>query len=75
MKIEVDIIKVAASMRSKVTKRVSASLPDAAMEKLKLWASIEGTSISDLVGYLLRRAIDEAEEQGKFKKPKSTNTQ
>ena len=49
-----------------MTKRLSISVPDLTHEKLQLWADIEGTSLSDLASYLLRREIENAEKEGKL---------
>jgi hypothetical protein len=52
-----------------VTKRISVSLPDLSAEKLQRWADIEGTSVSDLAAYLLRRDIENAEKEGRLEYP------
>ena len=49
-----------------MTKRISISIPDLTHEKLQHWADIEGTSLSDLASYLLRRDVEIAEKEGKL---------
>lgn len=53
-------------VRSSMSKRVSVTVPDRTHELLEIWAEVEGTSLSDLASYILRRAVDEAEGQGKI---------
>ena len=52
-----------------VSKRITISLPDLTAEKLQKWADIEGTSLADLAGYLLRRDVEVAEKEGKLEYP------
>ncbi|MEM9540776.1 MAG: hypothetical protein AAGA60_14885 [Cyanobacteria bacterium P01_E01_bin.42] len=56
-------------LTSEMTKRISVSLPDLTHEKLQRWADIEGTSLSDHAAYLLRRAVEIAENEGKLDQP------
>jgi metal-responsive CopG/Arc/MetJ family transcriptional regulator len=57
---------MAMSKSSDVMKRLSAYLPDPVYEELEMWATQEKRSLSNLVSYLLEKAIDE-------KRDKSTN--
>ena len=50
-----------------MTKRLSTSLPDLTYQMLLDWADTEGTSLSDLTGYILKRAVEEAQKEGKIK--------
>jgi metal-responsive CopG/Arc/MetJ family transcriptional regulator len=43
-------------------KRLSAYLPDPVFDKLDSWAAEEKRSLSNLVSYLLEKAIDEREK-------------
>jgi tartrate dehydratase alpha subunit/fumarate hydratase class I-like protein len=61
-----DRIMVMSASKRKMTKRISVSMPDLAHEKLQRWADIEGTSLSDLAAYLLRREIEIAEKEGRL---------
>lgn len=49
-----------------MSKRISISIPDSTCDKLKKWANQEGTSLSDLAGYLLRKEVEEAEKTGRL---------
>jgi len=49
-----------------MSKRISISIPDSTCDKLKKWANQEGTSVSDLAGYLLRKEVEEAEKTGRL---------
>lgn len=40
-------------------KRLSAYLPDPVYKELEQWADVESRSLSNLVSYLLERAIDD----------------
>lgn len=51
---------------SRMTKRISVTLPDLTHQQLQEWAETEGTSLSDLAGYVIRKAVDEALESGKI---------
>jgi hypothetical protein len=53
-----------------MTKRLSTSLPDLTYQMLIDWADTEGTSLSDLTGYILKRAVEEAQKEGKIKPTK-----
>lgn len=59
--------------RRKMTKRISVSVPDLAHEKLQKWADIEGTSLSDLAAYILRRELEIAEKAGKLSQTTKEN--
>jgi len=50
-----------------MTKRISVSLPDITHEKLQQWADNEGRSLAQLASYLLQRAVEVAESEGKIK--------
>lgn len=52
-----------------VSKRINVTIPDLTAEKLQKWADIEGTSLADLAAYLLRRAVEIAEKEGKLEYP------
>ncbi len=60
---------VLTARKGKMTKRISISVPDLTHEKLQRWADIEGTSLSDLAAYILRREIEIAEREGKLVQP------
>jgi len=46
-------------------KRISISLPDPYYEKLEQWAGLDDRTIAGLASYIVQRAIDEAEKEGK----------
>lgn len=50
-----------------MTKRLSTSLPDLIYQMLQDWADTEETSLSDLSGYILKRAVEDAQKEGKIK--------
>lgn len=50
-----------------MSKRIQVTLPDKAAADLEKWADFEGRSVSNLAGYLLQKAIDEARQQGMIK--------
>lgn len=50
-----------------MTKRITISLPDSTYQKLEEWAEIEDRSIAGQASYVLQKAADDAEEQGKIK--------
>ncbi len=52
---------------NQMTKRLSTSLPDLTYQMLLDWANTEGTSLSDLTGYILKRAVEEAQDEGKIR--------
>lgn len=56
------------SHSSSAMKRLSAYLPDPVYEELEQWASDEKRSLSNLVSYLLEKALDDR------RKPKPTNS-
>lgn len=70
-----DRIMVLSARKRTMTKRISVSVPDLAHEKLQKWADIEGTSLSDLAAYLLRREIEIAEREGRLTYPTALERQ
>jgi predicted DNA-binding protein len=46
-------------------KRISISLPDPYYEKLERWAELDDRTIAGLAGYIVQKAIDEVEKEGK----------
>lgn len=58
-----------------MTKRITISLPDSSYKKLEEWAETEDRSIAGQASYVLQKAVDDAEQQGKVKpvqpKPRS----
>ncbi len=50
-----------------MTKRITISLPDSSYAKLEEWAEIEDRSLAGQASYILQKAIDDAEQQGKIK--------
>lgn len=58
---------VSVSNLEEMTKRLSTSLPDLTYQMLQDWADTEGTSLSDLSGYIIKRAVEEAQKEGKIK--------
>ncbi|MBD2090672.1 hypothetical protein H6F67_12490 [Microcoleus sp. FACHB-1515] len=58
-----------------MTKRITISLPDSSYKKLEEWAEAEDRSIAGQASYVLQKAVDDAEQQGKTKsaqpKPRS----
>ncbi|MDV3002755.1 MAG: hypothetical protein N5P05_004410 (plasmid) [Chroococcopsis gigantea SAG 12.99] len=55
----------------KMTKKLSTTLPDLTYQLLQDWADTEGTSLSDLSGYIIRKAVEEAQREGKIKPNRS----
>ncbi len=49
---------MAGSKASELMKRLSAYLPDSVYEELEQWATQDKRSLSNLVSYLLEKAID-----------------
>lgn len=47
-------------------KRISISLPDPYYEKLEQWAELDDRTIAGLASYVLQRAIDDAEREGRI---------
>ena len=56
-------------------KRISISLPDPYYEKLEQWAESDDRTVAGLAGYILQRAIDEAEREGKIEARKEPPNQ
>ncbi len=50
-----------------MTKRITISLPDSSHQKLEEWAETEDRSLAGQASYILQKAIDDAEQQGKIK--------
>lgn len=68
-------------MLDAVSKRVHVTLPDKAFDALQRWADDQGRPVANLVAYLVEKAVEEAEAQGKIpsdkeqqQKRSSTNT-
>jgi hypothetical protein len=53
-------------MLDAVSKRVHVTLPDKVFDALERWADDQGRPVANLVGYLVEKAIEEAETQGKI---------
>jgi hypothetical protein len=51
---------------NQMPKRISISLPDPYYEKLEHWAESEDRTIAGLASYVLQKAIDDADQQGKI---------
>ena len=49
-----------------MTKRVYLTLPDKVFEALEKWANDQGRPVANLAAYLVERAIEEAENEGKI---------
>ncbi len=54
-------------VKAQMSKRISVTLPDRTHRLLELLAEKEGTSLSDLSSYILRKAVDLALERGEVK--------
>lgn len=50
-----------------MTKRITISLPDSTYKKLEEWAKNEDRSVAGQASYVLPKAVDDAEQQGKIK--------
>jgi len=50
-----------------MTKRITISLPDSTYKKLEEWAETEDRSVAGQASYVLQKAVDDAEQQGKIK--------
>ena len=46
-------------------KRISISLPDPYYEKLEQWAELDDRTVAGLASYIVQKAIDEIEKEGK----------
>ncbi len=46
-------------------KRISISLPDPYYEKLEQWAELDDRTVAGLASYIVQKAIDEVEKEGK----------
>jgi hypothetical protein len=51
-----------------MTKRITISLPDSTYKKLGEWAETDDRSVAGQASYLLQKAVDDAEHQGKIKR-------
>lgn len=49
-----------------VSKRVHVTLPDKVFDTLQRWADDQGRPIANLVAYLVEKAVEEADQQGKI---------
>lgn len=54
-----------------VSKRIHVTLPDGVFDKLERLAESEARAVANLAAYLIQKAIDELDEQGKI--PASKN--
>ncbi|MHC5611868.1 MAG: ribbon-helix-helix domain-containing protein [Nostoc sp.] len=53
-------------MLDAVSKRVHVTLPDKVFDALERWADDQGRPVANLVAYLVEKAIEEAETQGRI---------
>ena len=53
-------------MIDNVSKRIHVTLPDSFYKKLELWANSEARPVANLASYLLQKAIEDADDQGKL---------
>lgn len=51
---------------NEMPRRISISLPDPYYERLEQWAESEDRTIAGLASYIVQKAIDEAEREGKI---------
>jgi hypothetical protein len=49
-----------------VSKRIQVTLPDRVFQQLERWAVSDGRAIANLASFLLQKAIEEADNQGKI---------
>lgn len=49
-----------------VSKRVHVTLPDKVFDTLQRWADDQGRPVANLVAYLVEKAVEEADTQGKI---------
>ncbi len=49
-----------------VSKRVFLTLPDLVYEKLERWANYQGRPVANLAAYIVEKAMEEAEAEGKI---------
>ena len=52
-----------------VSKRVFLTLPDLVYEKLERWANYQGRPVANLAAYIVEKAMEEAEAEGKIPPP------
>ena len=52
-----------------VSKRVFLTLPDLLYEKLERWANYQGRPVANLAAYIVEKAMEEAEAEGKLPPP------
>jgi hypothetical protein len=50
--------------RTKVSKRIASQVPDRTGDIIEKWADIEGRSVSNLISYLVQKAIDQSIRDG-----------
>jgi len=62
-------------MLDAVSKRVHVTLPDKAFDALQRWADDQGRPVANLVAYLVEKAVEEAEAQGKIPSDKEHQQQ
>lgn len=53
-------------MLDAVSKRVHVTLPDKVFDALERWADDQGRPVANLVAYLVEKALEEAETQGRI---------
>ena len=49
-----------------VSKRIQVTLPDGVFQQLERWAVSDGRAIANLASFLLQKAIEDADNQGKI---------
>ncbi|NJN12806.1 MAG: hypothetical protein HC836_50175 [Richelia sp. RM2_1_2] len=49
-----------------MSKRVHVTLPDKVFDTLQRWADDQGRPVANLVAYLVEKAVEEADTQGKI---------
>lgn len=53
-----------------MSKRVYLTLPDKVYEALERWADEQGRPVANLAAYLVEKAVEKAESEGKIPKSK-----
>jgi hypothetical protein len=59
-------------IKAPVSKRIHVTIPEGTYTKLEVWATSENRPVANLAAYLLQKAIEEAEAEGKIPKPRQT---
>lgn len=52
--------------KEEVSKRVHITLPDSVYEALERWAADQGRPVANLTAYIVEKAVEEAQEEGKI---------